>query len=236
MSNNDTFNEDAKSEWLRLVRKHRRKQAGLPALSKLNTNAGNVELGMNLFNTLNNSESISVDAVNGNVSSADCCVGESIELTKEHKMIKEMLKEDMNEYVEIDYDDIYVVVSPSYGNRSHEWDEEIKIDWSYTVDKQDVITFLYEECVDEKDYPKIYDVSTEDAIAWIDYNFDELFDKYAKDIKEYFREGAEEDANYNYDPSDYVDWDMMPGGYDYDDPLSESVSDDDFDMSMRTLL
>lgn len=149
-------------------------------------------------------------------------------------MVKKTLKEDMNEYVDINYDDLTVIISPSYDKGSHEWDEEITIEWSYSVDKQDVITLLYEDLIDENDYPEIDDVSTEEAIDWIDYNFDKLFDKYAKDIKEYFREDAQEDANHNYDEYDYVDWDMMPGGHD-DYDLFEGA-DDCFDMSMRTLL
>ena len=61
--------EDAKSDWLRLVKKHKRKQKGLHALSTLNPNAGNVEKSIELFNDMQPQGSITVDAANGNVSS-----------------------------------------------------------------------------------------------------------------------------------------------------------------------
>lgn len=45
--------ENTKDDWLTLAKKHRRKQKGLPALSKLNTNAGNVEHNVSMFNHMN---------------------------------------------------------------------------------------------------------------------------------------------------------------------------------------
>ena len=37
---------------------------------------------------------------------------------------------------------------------------------------------------------------------------------YFPKVKEYFRDAAQQDADENYKPE--PDWDMMPGGYDYD--------------------
>ena len=65
------MNENAKNDWLDLVKRHRKRQKGLPALSSLKTNAGNVELGLHMFNTLSSPDGgVSVDPVNGNVSAA----------------------------------------------------------------------------------------------------------------------------------------------------------------------
>lgn len=50
---NINLKENAKDDWLTLAKKHRRKQKGLPALSKLNTNAGNVEHNVSMFNHMN---------------------------------------------------------------------------------------------------------------------------------------------------------------------------------------
>ena len=70
--------EDAKNDWISLVKKHRRKQKGLPALSKLNTNAGNVEKNIEMFNDMQPDGIATVDAINGTISAASCC--ESLDL------------------------------------------------------------------------------------------------------------------------------------------------------------
>lgn len=69
------LDENKKVDWLNTVKKHRRKQKGLPALSKLNTNAGNVEKNIEIFNSMQSS-GFSTDAVNGNTSSVG--VSESV--------------------------------------------------------------------------------------------------------------------------------------------------------------
>lgn len=80
--NNDNLNiqEDAKSDWMSLVNKHKKKQKGLPALSTLNTNAGNVEHNINMFNMMQPDRIATVDASNGNVSSGESTCCESLDL------------------------------------------------------------------------------------------------------------------------------------------------------------
>lgn len=64
-------NENAKTAWLDLVKRHQKRQKGLPALSTLKPNAGNVELGLHMFNTFSSPDGgITVDPVNGSVTSA----------------------------------------------------------------------------------------------------------------------------------------------------------------------
>ena len=63
--------EDAKSDWMKIVKRHKKKQRGIPALSSLNTDAGNVEHNINMFNMMNGAtETSSSDAFN---SSSGCC-------------------------------------------------------------------------------------------------------------------------------------------------------------------
>ena len=61
-----TLNENAKEDWLKLVKKHKKKQKGLPALSTLNTDAGNVEHNISMFNKMNSAtESPNTNPVSG---------------------------------------------------------------------------------------------------------------------------------------------------------------------------
>ena len=54
-------NANAKSSWMKVVNKHSKKQKGLPALSTLNTDAGNVEAGINMFNSATATVSEEID-------------------------------------------------------------------------------------------------------------------------------------------------------------------------------
>ena len=108
-----------------------------------------------------------------------------------------------------------------------DWDEYDRcVDWTYTVDKDDVITFLYEDCITEQDVSSWYEMSDEDAEAWVIEHFDELFEKYRSNILEHWEEDAAEDAAEKYDSDDYVDWDSMPGGHD-DDRYWEDLEEDE---------
>lgn len=69
---NKSINENAADDWIKLVKKHRKNQKGLPALSNLKTNAGIVELNNAIFNASANPEGLIVDASSGNVTAPDC--------------------------------------------------------------------------------------------------------------------------------------------------------------------
>ena len=237
--NKDNLNiqEDAKSDWMNLVNKHKKKQKGLPALSTLNTNAGNVEHNIEVFNMMQPNSMPYVDSSNGNiVSSEGCC--ESYHLQESNDQ----------EIVVLDYRNLPVEVVTRQGNSSGyysssfgNWlpDEndttEILIDWEYEVDKQDIIEYLQ----DRDDIfvaldidPEVDDDSLNNAII---ENFDNLLEKFEADIKEYFYDSAVSNAQENYEyEEDYPDYEP------YDESLSsmkDSIEfDDKFDMSMRTLL
>ena len=69
---------------------------------------------------------------------------------------------------------------------------------------------------------------------------DELVEEFNEEICDYFEEDAADHARKNWDESYFEpDWDMMPGGHDdyrIDESKKETVVDDSFDMSLRTLL
>ena len=66
------MSKDAKTAWLDQVKQHKRKQKGLPALSSINTDAGNVEHNIEVFNNISSARSC--NEVN---TSSDVAMGES---------------------------------------------------------------------------------------------------------------------------------------------------------------
>lgn len=157
--------------------------------------------------------------------------------------IAEALRND-KEYIELEYPDL------EFEQHGHiHWDGDYDswdrvADWTIKVEKEDIETFLYENCIDDTDVSNWYDMTREESEQWVKDNFDDLFEKYKELILENWIEDAIDDATANYDPDDYVDWDMMPGGHD-DIDVDESIEsenkkssyeglDDKFDMSLRT--
>ena len=114
-----------------------------------------------------------------------------------------------------------------YGTQrdADDWDEWDRcVDWTYEVDKDDLYTFIFESCIDETDFPEAFedefDPNNPEHWArfesWLDDNFDAIYTKYEEKILENWEEDAREEAEEEYDPDDYVDWDSMPGGHDDD--------------------
>ena len=233
MNNVDkSIQENAKVDWMKLVNKHRKHQKGLPALSKLNTNAGNVEHNINMFNMMQPDGSVTVDASNGNVSSGDSACCESVE--------------SKDEMITLHYDNIPVEVvvrkgrpggyyDPGMGQWYPDDDEtkEILIDWEYEVDKDTLIEFFAEkgEIFDILEID--YDAGDEEITKVIEENFNSLLERYEDELKEYYYEEAISDAQEKYEyEEDYPEYEP------YDESLNKSFNgeDDYFNMSMRTLL
>lgn len=197
------LNENAKNDWLKIVKKHKRKQKGLPALSNLNTDAGNVEHNISMFNSMTSAEGCVCESINGKQ--------ETIELV----------------YPELTFYDAN--------------DDEITTEWIFDVDKDDLYTYIFEDCITEEDFPEAFEDSFNPNNSkdwkkftdWLDYNFEGVYNKYQQSILDRWEDAAIEDATYRYDPDNYVDWDSMPGGHDYN---NDKQFDDNFDMSTRTLL
>ena len=233
---NKNMQENAKVDWMKIVNRHKKKQKGLPALSKLNTNAGNVEHNIKMFNMMQPDGSASVDASSGNISSGDCC--------------ESYITEDAASKVVLKYDRLPVEVptkggtyggyySSDFGNYLPDTGNstDLLVEWEYKIDKQDVVEYLQEK-PEVLSYLNLdYDVD-EDMIAQkIKDNFDKLVVEFNEDLKDEFYEDAVKDAqeNYKYEEDDsYLDYDL------YEESLSTTYDktelDDKFDMSMRTLL
>lgn len=210
---------------------HKKRLKGLPRTS-LNTNAGNVEHNVAMFNHINSpAEGPSNNPISGPFGGdVGTGMGESL---KEKK-----------EYIELEYPDLEFEQHGEvhWDGDYDSWDRVA--DWTIKVEKEDIETFLYENCIDDTDVSNWYDMTPEESKQWVKDNFDDLFEKYKELILENWIEDAIDDATANYDPDDYVDWDMMPGGHD-DIDVDESIEsenkkssyeglDDKFDMSLRT--
>lgn len=241
MNDKLTLDENAKDEWMKLVKKHKRQQKGLPALSTLNINAGNVEHNVAMFNKMNSpTEGPSNNPISGPFGGDVSSGGDGVAMGEALKLSEELKGE--TSMIELEYENIPVEVVTRRGNPSGYYDygfgnwlpdedetEERLIDWTYKVDKQDVIEFLQDD-VDVQLELGIDELTDEEFDKKLLDNFDNLLDKYMGKVLEYFQEDATEDAQENYDNEDY-------------DPYDESVEkkqdedlDDKFDMSMRTLL
>lgn len=231
MEKNNRLDENAKDEWMKLVKKAKKKQKGLPALTKINTNAGNVEHNVAMFNKINSP----IDGPSNNPISGPFG-GDVTTSTAEGAAMGESLHEDItmnNEKIELNYKDIPVEVTVG-GSRSGYFDrnfgnwlpddgreETIYIDWTYKITKNDAIEVLQDSKEVEKDL-MVDGMTDEEFVQKIIDNLDDLVEKYEDELLDYYLEAATEHAQENY--------------------LNESVKadnkklDDSFDMSLRTLL
>lgn len=138
------------------------------------------------------------------------------------------LLEDTSDKINLDYKNLEIEVCVREGNPNGYYDsdfgnwlpdddefDDIKIDYTYKVDKDDVLNYLEENCITDADRPDWYDIDNEEADKWTIEHFDELFNKYKDKVLDYFEDAAREEAEdkYKYD-YDSVDWDLMPGGHD----------------------
>jgi hypothetical protein len=129
--------------------------------------------------------------------------GEDLEF-KRAAVAEDLRKE--KETVELYYDELEVTI---FGEQrdADDWDEkEFTTDYTYEVDKDDVITFLWESCLTDEDLILISEGAVSqadlDALTVIECSdiwedrmnkfFDDLFNKYEKQILDYFEDEATE--------------------------------------------
>lgn len=233
MSTEVLLDENAKNDWLDLVKKHRKKQKGLPALSVLNKNAGNVEHNIAMFNKMNSGEQLDVNPMNG-TTSEPAGMGESIELKES----------DMNEEkVILEYHDLPVDVETSIDGPSGYYDRQLGgwvdtrkeaatglVDWDFQTTKNDIIEFLQD---DEFVQGELWtdDITGEEFDMLLEQNFDAILDKFMRLVKDHFYYDAIEQATEYYSTLE-EDYEEMPHTTSV---ISEDI-DDRFDMSLRTLL
>ena len=152
-------------------------------------------------------------------------------------------KSEINPMIELEYENISVTV---YGEQRDidDWDEwEVQTDWSYKVDRDEIEVLIFENYISDEDLPGWDDMPEEEVEKFIKDNFDSLFEKYEKQIKEHYYDDAVEDAQerYEYEP-DYPEYEP----YDEDDlweelhkpirknsVLDEGMADDNFDIFLR---
>lgn len=227
INDNISIQEDAKSEWMKLVRKHKKRQKGLPALSQLNTNAGDVEHNINVFNMVSS-------AADGSCGDS-VSMGESIEITEASST---------TDKVYLDYANLHVDDMPTgrtfpsentyYGWTAPEDEtEDVVIPWTYSVYKDDIVEFLQDLDEVQNMFP-----DNEDYTAVVEEHFDELLDKFYTQVLDNFEDEAIEDARENYDYEQGMISNYLPDRYLDESKNSENFNDVDdiFDMSMRTLL
>lgn len=225
---NLNIQEDTKSDWMKVVKRHKRKQKGLPALSNLNTDAGNVEHNINMFNMMQPDGSVGVDASSGNTTSgaSNCC--ESVDNNNS-----------LNTTVTLEYENLPIeyetrgngYFDSAFGNYLPDYDTvETTVDWTYEADPVSVFEFLqddpdvqlelgYDHLTDEQFTRKLEDM------------FSALVQEHKEKILDYFYDDAIEDAQRKfYESVQHSDADLT------NRTLKEAKLDDNFDMSMRTLL
>lgn len=127
------------------------------------------------------------------------------------------------ETVDLDYTGMYIDVCTRRGNPAGYYNTsiggwlpddddtcEVKIDYTYTVDKKDVLDFLADMCIEheftEEQVEDHYDDWDEFVDTYVNDHFDELMKKYHNQILDYFYEDAHDQAeeeNYHsyYDES-----------------------------------
>ena len=160
---------NAKASWMKVVDKHNKKQKGLPALSTLNTDAGDVETGIQFFNSSTMSEDYQKKPWE-----------ETIELY----------------YPELTFE-IYVGGNPNgyYNTHLGGWlpddPEEVTIttDWTYSVLKDSVIDFLRDEESVQEEFD-FENLSDEEYIKAIEDNLDDLVLEYEDKLLDNFYDDA----------------------------------------------
>lgn len=127
------------------------------------------------------------------------------------------------ETVDLDYTGMYIDVCTRRGNPTGYYNTSIggwlpddddtctvKIDYTYTVDKKDVLDFLADMCIEheftEEQAEDHYDDWDEFVDTYVNDHFNELIEKYHNQLLDYFYEDAQDQAeeeNYNsyYDES-----------------------------------
>lgn len=227
-SENLKLTENAKEDWLAIAKKHRRKQKGLPALSKLNTNAGNVEHNISMFNKMNSP----IEGPTNNPISGP--FGGDVSTSASVGMCEDL--ED-KQTITLYYEDLYLEDVPTgriiYGDyyTPNEYETtDVRIDYEYEVDKDTMIEFLQDLKAVQDDLD-IDNVTDGEFYKKLEDNLENIVDKYMTAVLAHFERQAVKEAKENFNYDDYFGESFSSG----DNKLSEKL-DDNFDLSMRTLL
>ena len=148
------------------------------------------------------------------------------------------------EKIDLEYTDLEIEYVTRHGNPTGYYDSALggwlpdedetattTIRYTYEVDKDAVITLIIENYLTETDCVELDNIEDTTALReFVEKNFDLFFTKYEEQILSYYYDDAVEDAESDYDPRDYIDWDSMPGGHD-DYQFDESFDISDYDYA-----
>ena len=118
---------------------------------------------------------------------------------------KKSMKEAIQNEITLHYEDLPITYQ--YNHTVDYWDgkqweeKDINIDWDYKVAKEDILDAIIDEVADEM-YEKFLDkedFSDSEINKYFNDNFDRLFKTYNKQILDYFKDEAIEDAEENYE-------------------------------------
>ena len=231
-----TLNENAKEDWLKLVKKHKKKQKGLPALSTLNTDAGDVETHIKMFNKMTSpTEAPNNNPVSGpfggNVSSStEVNGGLSESITNEEIT---MNKEQFDLYYpELTIEDVPTgeVIRGNYYEPDEWVTTDVTIPYDYSVDKSDV-EFVIGDLDEFQDKYWPEDMPSEEIDKFIHEHFDELYNEFEEQILDHYYEDAADHARENNDWEGYFEPDLYESK-----ETKDCALDDDFDLSLRAIL
>lgn len=131
---------------------------------------------------------------------------------KTYSNIEVYTDRDGNEKADLQYEDIEVDIIEWNSNpwANPGWDYEVtdtyKVDHTYTVDLDDIITYIYENIDWKKEDPDgilTYDEDT--LVAYIKENLYRLIDEFEDGILDYYREDAEQEARDEFEVPEYYD-------------------------------
>lgn len=131
---------------------------------------------------------------------------------KTYSNIEVYTDRDGNEKADLQYEDIEVDIIEWNSNpwANPGWDYEVtdtyKVDHTYTVDLDDIITYIYENIDWKKEDPDgilTYDEDT--LVAYIKENLSRLIDEFEDGILDYYRDSAEQEARDEFEVPEYYD-------------------------------
>lgn len=137
---------------------------------------------------------------------------------------KKSMKEAIQNEITLHYENLPITYQ--YNHTVDYWDgkqweeKDIEIEWDYNVAKEDILDAIIDEVADEM-YEKFLDkedFSDSEINKYFNDNFDRLFKTYNKQILDYFKDEAIEDAEENYEEDDGHDYDEE----DLDECLTEA--------------
>lgn len=146
----------------------------------------------------------------------------------DNKIMKEQIKPNKPEYVELEFCDLPITIQSSMDWNGDYREKEISKDYTMRLTKDNAITVIIEDFIDETDIPNINDISDEDIEKFVVDNFDSLFNKYYDKFLNKFEDDAIEECESDYGWDDYESDERD----DYADFLYDQYRDDQYESAV----